>query len=910
LVEEKWHSFRTLTEPLTLTLLSSKKVIYSLNKMLVTYKLAASFLAICSITKASLTPMSSTSIPPSSGRVIRQNSALSQFLSDGSVASNEVDDRMRSRSSVDSTGTPSVAESEGSAEHVEDAIDEGLYSRQLYVLGRDAQRALQKAKVLVVGCTGPGVELAKNVALAGVAELCLCDPAPVQWHDLASHFYATPADVAAGTSRAEAAARHVASLNPHVKITIVVPPVDADATVAALGGDITAVAATAMVASGEWAVVVAVDQPEDVQLSMNDAARGKTASVASTDGKRSTKKNPTTSDEGAGGAAPCAFIACNARGVFGNVFCDFGDIFIVRDPTGTPPEPKPLDDVRALYQPRKITGASAATTSSTGAVQEHEECVEVEVVEGERHCLSAGQRVHLADLTWAPAPPQAPSGDETAPAVPHSGSDRGSREGFPSELTGTVTRLKGPAVAVVRLDNIPGQSTPAGATVAAGAAAWSGKLASGSVVRPKSDEAWKVPFQPLRALLKRPAVAPVRPRRPKKGSPEAIQAAAVEAAAKAAGTTKLEPVKVEPCPMVPCDFAKSADRNRVATIHACWHFALPRFLENAKHDGTGSSKFAGGTTAKVATEQAAARAEFLDNVKAAFAEESEKPGGGALGSGVEVDLATARAFAHCVVAGTGSGTGSAAVCLAPVASFVGGVAAQEVLKAVSRVFNPVEQFLYFDAVEALPPLPDDDDSDVVPASESTSGKSGDSLSENVDVSEEDAGSGDGNESEGDESDEEDDDGDDDDEDDSSADESAEGNESEDDNETEQDSDLSSSSYAASFAPRGDRYDGARSLLGAAVCQDLAQQRWFMVGAGAIGCELLKNLALLGVATSSGWLAITDMDTIERSNLNRQFLFRSSDVGKAKAVAAAEACRRLNEHVVLRTWQTAVRMKRK
>ena len=84
----------------------------------------------------------------------------------------------------------------------------------------------------------------------------------------------------------------------------------------------------------------------------------------------------------------------------------------------------------------------------------------------------------------------------------------------------------------------------------------------------------------------------------------------------------------------------------------------------------------------------------------------------------------------------------------------------------------------------------------------------------------------------------------------------------------------------------------------------------MVGAGAIGCELLKNLALLGVATSSGWLAITDMDTIERSNLNRQFLFRSSDVGKAKAVAAAEACRRLNEHVVLRTWQTAVRMKRK
>lgn len=52
------------------------------------------------------------------------------------------------------------------------------------------------------------------------------------------------------------------------------------------------------------------------------------------------------------------------------------------------------------------------------------------------------------------------------------------------------------------------------------------------------------------------------------------------------------------------------------------------------------------------------------------------------------------------------------------------------------------------------------------------------------------------------------------------------------------------------------------------------QRVFVVGAGAIGCELLKNLALMGVSQ----VTVTDNDTIEKSNLNRQFLFREKDIG--------------------------------
>ena len=53
---------------------------------------------------------------------------------------------------------------------------------------------------------------------------------------------------------------------------------------------------------------------------------------------------------------------------------------------------------------------------------------------------------------------------------------------------------------------------------------------------------------------------------------------------------------------------------------------------------------------------------------------------------------------------------------------------------------------------------------------------------------------------------------------------------------------------------------------------------WQVGAGAIGCEMLKNWAMMGVASQEGGqVTVTDMDIIEKSNLNRQFLFRPWDV---------------------------------
>lgn len=146
--------------------------------------------------------------------------------------------------------------------------------------------------------------------------------------------------------------------------------------------------------------------------------------------------------------------------------------------------------------------------------------------------------------------------------------------------------------------------------------------------------------------------------------------------------------------------------------------------------------------------------------------------------------------------------------LSPMAAFFGGLAAQEVLKSVSGKFNPIVQWLYFDALEALP----------------TSVQRSEELCK----------------------------------------------------------------------PQGTRYDGQIAVFGREFQEKISNVREFLVGAGAIGCEMLKNYAMIGLGTGPrGHISVTDNDSIERSNLNRQFLFRAKDVGKQKSDCAAAAVQAMN-----------------
>ena len=107
-------------------------------------------------------------------------------------------------------------------------------------------------------------------------------------------------------------------------------------------------------------------------------------------------------------------------------------------------------------------------------------------------------------------------------------------------------------------------------------------------------------------------------------------------------------------------------------------------------------------------------------------------------------------------------------------------------------------------------------------------------------------------------------------------------------------------------PRGDRYDNLRVCIGNDVCIKLADAKLFMVGCGAIGCEMLKNYALLGVGTAeAGKITITDNDLIEKSNLNRQFLFRPHHIQSPKSVVGAESAKSINKDMKIEAHQHKV-----
>lgn len=178
--------------------------------------------------------------------------------------------------------------------------------------------------------------------------------------------------------------------------------------------------------------------------------------------------------------------------------------------------------------------------------------------------------------------------------------------------------------------------------------------------------------------------------------------------------------------------------------------------------------------------------------------------------------------------------------LNPLCAFMGGFVAQEVIKAITHKFTPTNQLFYYDATEVLP------DFDPVKHIKALNPAQGDTAQS-----------------------------------------------------------VFAKTYVDSEAQtglKGDRYDGLRIVVGQKIVDKLARMNLFMVGAGAIGCELLKNYAMLGVGCGkkdeaaglkAGSIVLTDPDVIEVSNLNRQFLFREKHLRKPKSATAAAAAIQMN-----------------
>ena len=107
------------------------------------------------------------------------------------------------------------------------------------------------------------------------------------------------------------------------------------------------------------------------------------------------------------------------------------------------------------------------------------------------------------------------------------------------------------------------------------------------------------------------------------------------------------------------------------------------------------------------------------------------------------------------------------------------------------------------------------------------------------------------------------------------------------------------------APQNTRYDHQILLFGRKFQERIGGAKIFLVGAGALGCEFLKNFSMTGVSSNGGTIFVTDDDVIEKSNLSRQFLFRNWHIHKPKSVCAAEQVKRMNPSINVKTFQERV-----
>ena len=188
------------------------------------------------------------------------------------------------------------------------SVDEKLYSRQLYVMGHEAQRRMMASSALLFGLSGLGAEVAKNCILAGISSITLCDPNDPTSYDLGGNFYITPDHLSSGSSRADISRNKLSELNQYVSVNVAsVPSLTVqhqDEILSLIDGNISV-------------VIVTIPLPKSLVVAMNNKCR----EVGS------------------------SFIYSVTTGVFAKVFCDFGPSFVVSDKDGEQPHQSQVETI-------------------------------------------------------------------------------------------------------------------------------------------------------------------------------------------------------------------------------------------------------------------------------------------------------------------------------------------------------------------------------------------------------------------------------------------------------------------------------------------------------------------------------------------------------------------------------------
>jgi molybdopterin/thiamine biosynthesis adenylyltransferase len=695
-----------------------------------------------------------------------------------------------------------------------------LYSRQIGTYGIETMAKLINMKVIIVGLKGTGVEIAKNVILAGPGSVILCDDEPTEIKDIGTNFFLTDADV--GKPRASSCAGKLQELNGLVKVVV-------------HSGELT----EALVSASDVLVMTTTNRDELIRW--NTFCRSNVATSVDPRGKVIAKSDPVR------------FIAVGALGALGYIFSDFGPEFMVADETGEPPVQRVITHISSepegivtLLNPNDSELAKKADIADT----DHQGFVTFSEVEGmyakdEQGIRTMGHSINSSGpwrarevITRVPdeltvpknrggdgirkdnqywvhvrdkktgeykTDSDRPDGLEWTAKFSHECRDVPEEDFVRDEQGNKMMRMADVKDHYkLKIGDTSGYSTYHGGGIIQ------------QVYQPVAHR-----HKSLAESLQQPIPDGVAALSSCDGEKEALgwwypmlhvlkQALFHFQSVEGRLPIPNDDAETEQV-LAYCKQYNSTMRHMQQFCGQSSALSIPVDLNAEPCLPPNASDLKGNPDKQEAVEALKGMGASEESAMIALGESNWNVDDAMMvmfDEGRMKELTGGVTTYKCLAA-LRRLIRAAGAELQPMAVFMGGVCAQEVVKHCGK-FTPINQWIHIDFVEVLPAQ---------------------QLS------------------------------------------------------------------PEETAPRGSRYDNNIALFGATVQQQLLDVRTFMVGCGALGCELLKNFAMMGVACGpNGLVTVTDGDRIEVSNLNRQFLFRKEHVKKAKSLTAANAVQAMNPDI--------------